>query len=79
MYLLITVMASLLVGLVLVYLVHVVFEREPSVPGSTRAGRRAVKRNAALEIELLNRELDERDRMIAELSERQSDRQEADQ
>lgn len=42
MYLLITVIASLLVGLVLVYLVLTVFDREPAAPGSTRGQRRAV-------------------------------------
>ena len=43
MYLIITVVASLLVALVLVYLVHAVFDREPPPPGSTRAGRRAAQ------------------------------------
>lgn len=42
MYLLITVIASLLVGLILVYLVLTVFDREPAAPGSTRGQRRAV-------------------------------------
>ncbi|AHW63749.1 hypothetical protein [Corynebacterium glyciniphilum] len=43
MYLLITVIASLLVGLILVYLVLAVFDREPKVPGRTRRERRAVR------------------------------------
>lgn len=71
MYLLITVMAALLVGLILVYLVHVVFDREPQAPGTTRAERREVRRSTALQIDRLNRELEERDRMIAELLEHQ--------
>ncbi|MEY8565003.1 hypothetical protein [Corynebacterium sp.] len=44
MYLLITVIASLLVGLVLVYLVLTVFDREPPAPGRTRGARRGAAR-----------------------------------
>ncbi|OLT54958.1 hypothetical protein BJF89_01720 [Corynebacterium sp. CNJ-954] len=41
MYLLITLIASLLVGLVLVYLVLTAFDREPAAPGRPRRQRRA--------------------------------------
>lgn len=67
MYLLITVIAALLAGLVLIYLVLVVFDREPAAPGSTRAERLAGKRDAALRIEGLTAQLAERDATIADL------------
>jgi hypothetical protein len=48
MYLLVTVIASLLVGLILVYLVLTVFDREPPAPGRTRRIRRVRAQDAVI-------------------------------